>query len=129
MSDIELGSLLADATQAGAYFVDARDRESLVEAGGALQFAGQLVGIREVFQRFAAQTTGAVIYCAEDPEAHVLCADRPRSIGFGWDPHWHQVTDMYSTFSDKDFKLGLNAAQTTMGALGMLTGVKLKKIQ
>lgn len=39
MSDIELGALLADASQAGAYFVDARDREALVEAGGALQFA------------------------------------------------------------------------------------------
>lgn len=38
MTDIELGSLLADASQAGAYFVDARDRESLVEAGAMLQF-------------------------------------------------------------------------------------------
>lgn len=39
MSDIELGTLLADASQAGAYFVDARDREALVEAGNVLQFA------------------------------------------------------------------------------------------
>jgi RNAse (barnase) inhibitor barstar len=46
MSDIELGTLLADPTQAGAYFVDARDRESLVEAGGTLQFAVLPVDLR-----------------------------------------------------------------------------------
>jgi RNAse (barnase) inhibitor barstar len=46
MSDIELGTLLADATQAGAYFVDVRDRESLLEAGGALQFAVLPVDLR-----------------------------------------------------------------------------------
>ena len=53
--------------------------------------------------------------------------ERGRDIGAGWDPHWHQPTDLYSTFSDKDFRLGLNAAQTTLGALGQLTGAKLKK--
>ncbi len=46
MSDIELGTLLADASQAGAYFVDARDREALVEAGGALQFAVLPIDLR-----------------------------------------------------------------------------------
>jgi peptidase M28-like protein len=53
--------------------------------------------------------------------------ERGMQIGAGWDPHWHQPTDVYATFSDKDFRLGLNAAQTTLGALGMLTGAKLKK--
>ncbi|MFN8580091.1 MAG: M20/M25/M40 family metallo-hydrolase [Gemmatimonadaceae bacterium] len=53
--------------------------------------------------------------------------ERGREIGAGWDPHWHQPTDRYSTFSDKDFRLGLNAAQTTLGALGMLTGLTLRK--
>ena len=40
----------------------------------------------------------------------------------GWDPHWHQPTDRYATFSDEDFRLGLNAAQTTLGAIGQLAG-------
>ena len=53
--------------------------------------------------------------------------ERGAHIGAGWDPHWHQPTDVYATFSDKDFRLGLNAAQTTLGALGMLAGAKLKK--
>ncbi len=51
--------------------------------------------------------------------------ERGVHIGSGWDPHWHQPTDLYSTFSDKDFRLGLNAAQTTLGALGQLAGVSL----
>ena len=46
-------------------------------------------------------------------------------IGAGWDPHWHQPTDVYATFSDADFRLGLNAAQTTLGAVARLTGASL----
>ncbi len=46
MNTMELGALLADPTQAGTYFVDARDRESLVEAGGVLQFAVLPVDLR-----------------------------------------------------------------------------------
>jgi len=53
--------------------------------------------------------------------------ERGTQIGNGWDPHWHQPTDVYSTFSDKDFRLGLNAAQTTLGALATLTGATLRK--
>jgi hypothetical protein len=53
--------------------------------------------------------------------------ERGREIGAGWDPNWHQPTDVYTTYSDKDFRLGLNAAQTTLGALGQLAGATLKK--
>jgi hypothetical protein len=53
--------------------------------------------------------------------------ERGTQIGNGWDPHWHQVTDMYSTFSDKDFRLGLNAAQTTLGAVASLVGTTVVK--
>ncbi|MDB4890065.1 MAG: peptidase [Gemmatimonadetes bacterium] len=52
--------------------------------------------------------------------------ERGREIGAGWDPHWHQVTDLFSTFTDKDFRLGLNAAQTTLGAIAMLTGATVR---
>ncbi|HXD23107.1 MAG TPA: M28 family peptidase, partial [Gemmatimonadaceae bacterium] len=53
--------------------------------------------------------------------------ERGRDIGAGWDPQWHQVTDVYTTYSDKDFRLGLNAAQTTLSAIATLTGASLKK--
>ena len=51
--------------------------------------------------------------------------ERGAQIGAGWDPHWHQATDVYATFSDKDFKLGLNAAQTTLAAVAQLTGARV----
>jgi len=53
--------------------------------------------------------------------------ERGAQIGAGWDPQWHQPTDLYSTYNDKDFRLGLNAAQTTLGAVAQLTGASIKK--
>ena len=49
--------------------------------------------------------------------------ERGTQIGNGWDPQWHQPTDVYSAYSDKDFLLGLNAAQTTLAAVTGLAGV------
>jgi hypothetical protein len=51
--------------------------------------------------------------------------ERGMHVGAGWDPHWHQPTDRYATFSDKDFRLGLNAAQTTLGAVARLAGATI----
>jgi hypothetical protein len=53
--------------------------------------------------------------------------ERGMHTGAGWNPTWHQPTDVFSTFSDKDFRLGLNAAQTTLGAIGELVGVIIKR--
>jgi hypothetical protein len=52
---------------------------------------------------------------------------RSAQMGAGWDPTHHKATDLYSTFSDKDFLLGLNAAQTTLGAIATLAGATLRK--
>jgi hypothetical protein len=52
--------------------------------------------------------------------------ERGTEIGAGWDPQWHQPTDVYATYSDNDFRLGLNAAQTTLGAVAQLAGARLK---
>ena len=51
--------------------------------------------------------------------------ERGAHIGSGWDPHWHQPTDVFTTFSDKDFRLGLNAAQTTLAAIAQLAGASI----
>ncbi len=51
--------------------------------------------------------------------------ERGMQIGAGWDPQWHQPTDLFITYSDKDFMLGLNAAQTTLGAIAKLAGAKV----
>jgi hypothetical protein len=56
------------------------------------------------------------------PAISVRENERGTEIGAGWDPHWHQPTDVYATFNDADFRLGLNAAQTTLGAVARLAG-------
>lgn len=51
--------------------------------------------------------------------------ERGAHIGAGWDPQWHQPTDVFSTYGDPDFRLGLNAAQTTLGGVARLAGATL----
>ena len=53
--------------------------------------------------------------------------ERGSQIGAGWDPNWHQPTDVFTTYSDKDFRLGLNAAETTLAAVALLTGATVGK--
>jgi len=52
--------------------------------------------------------------------------ERGMHTGAGWNPTWHQPIDVFATFSDKDFRLGLNAAQTTLGAVAQLTNARVK---
>jgi hypothetical protein len=52
--------------------------------------------------------------------------ERGTEIGNGWDPQWHQSTDLYATYNDKDFRLGLNATQTTLAATAQLAGATVK---
>jgi hypothetical protein len=61
------------------------------------------------------------------PAISVRENERGMQIGAGWNPHWHQPTDRYSTYSDKDFRLGLNAAQTTLAAVAQLAGAALER--
>ncbi len=51
--------------------------------------------------------------------------ERGMHIGAGWNPHWHQPTDVYHTYTDDDFRLGLNAAQTTLAAIAELAGATI----
>ena len=56
------------------------------------------------------------------PSISVRENQRGNEIGSGWDPQWHQPTDVYATYNDDDFRLGLNAAQTTLAAVAELAG-------
>jgi hypothetical protein len=60
------------------------------------------------------------------PAISVRENERGTQIGAGWDPQWHQPTDVYATYLDADFRLGLNAAQTTLGAIARLAGTSLE---
>ena len=59
------------------------------------------------------------------PAISVRENERGTQIGAGGDPHWHQPTDVYATFTEADFRLGLNAAQTTLGAVARLAGASI----
>jgi hypothetical protein len=39
--------------------------------------------------------------------------ERLAHTGTGWNPTWHRPIDVFETFSDLGFKLGLNSAQTS----------------
>jgi hypothetical protein len=52
--------------------------------------------------------------------------ERGMQIGAGWNPHYHQATDRYASYSDTDFRLGLNAAQTSLAAIAQLAEARLK---
>ena len=73
------------------------------------------------------QSTDSVPFQDIIPAISLRENERRDHIGFGWDPNWHQVTDVFSTYTDKDFKLGLNAAQTTLAAIAQLAGATVKR--
>lgn len=52
--------------------------------------------------------------------------ERGAHTGAGWNPTWHTPLDVWTTFTDDDFRLGLNAAQTTLSAIAELTGAKIE---
>jgi hypothetical protein len=73
------------------------------------------------------QSTDSVPFQDIIPAISLRENERRDHVGFGWDPNWHQPTDVFTTYSDKDFRLGLNAAQTTLAAIAQLSGAKLVK--
>ncbi|HEY8254771.1 MAG TPA: M28 family peptidase [Rhizomicrobium sp.] len=111
-----------------------------IEFQGASKFAG---ASRELaFALQAANETYATDYPAnigshmsntdshefQDSVASISVRENERGahVGAGWDPQWHQPTDMYATYDDKDFRLGLNAAETSLAAVARLAGASVK---
>ena len=50
-----------------------------------LDFYRDLNHIKQVFTTLADQTTGNIVYCAEDPVAREICSTRPNAISYGWE--------------------------------------------
>ena len=72
------------------------------------------------------QSTDSVPFQDIIPAISLREAERRDHVGYGWDPNWHQPTDVFSTYTDKDFRLGLNAAQTTLAAIAQLAKAVVK---
>jgi hypothetical protein len=61
------------------------------------------------------------------PAISVREAERGSEIGGGWDPLGHTPGDVFAAYSDADFRLGLNAAQTTLAAMAQMTGATVSR--
>ena len=97
-----------------------------------LDFYRDLDHIKEVFTQLADQTTGTIVYCAEDPVAHELCADRGNAISYGWEDADFTATDIRdlkgsSAFCVKkngeplgDIELGIPGHHNVLNALGAI---------
>jgi len=61
------------------------------------------------------------------PSLSLRESERGAGIGGGWDPHGHTPSDVFTTYTDDDFRLGLNAAQTSLAAIALLTEAELAR--
>jgi len=67
--------------------------------------------------------TDSVRFQGLAPSVSVREAERIKGILMGSNPHHHEPTDNYDTYSEEDFRLGFTAAKMTLGALGRLAGI------
>lgn len=118
-----------------------READVNVEFAGTSKFADQAARLAWFFRlandKYATDYPAAVgdrmSNTDSDPFKDIIPAislrenERLAHTGSGWNPTWHQPIDVVSTFSDKDFRLGLNAAQTTLSAIALLTGATIRK--
>ena len=118
-----------------------READVNVEFAGTSKFADQSARLAWFFRnandKYATDYPAAVgdrmSNTDSDPFKDLVAAislrenERLAHTGTGWNPTWHQPSDVMSTFSDKDFRLGLNAAQTTLAAIAHLVGTTIRK--
>jgi hypothetical protein len=83
--------------------------------------------VKTLVDRPISRPTDSTLFQDLVPAISLRDHERGTQIGSGWDPQWHQPTDVYTTYSDKDFRLGWNAAQTTLAALAQLAGATIKQ--
>ncbi|MFT7173103.1 MAG: UDP-N-acetylmuramate--alanine ligase [Paracoccaceae bacterium] len=88
--------------------------------------------IREVFNTLLDQTSGAIVYCGECPEATALCSVRDNGISYGWkDADWtatdlsEQVGTVSFTVNQKGeergrVQLGIPGLHNVLNALGAI---------
>jgi hypothetical protein len=62
-------------------------------------------------------------FLAFAPAISIREARRVTEIGMGSNPHYHQPSDLYTTYSDADYHLGFTAVQTTLAAVATLAGL------
>lgn len=70
-----------------------------------LDFYRDLDHIREVFVQLAEQTSGRLIYCAEDPVANEVCSGRANAVSYGWEDADYTAEDVRDLKGSSAFTL------------------------
>ena len=112
--------------------VDVEFQLNSTKANESAQLALQLINANRMFATdYPAVMSNAMSNTDSAPFQDYVAAVSLREnrrlyeTGRGANPHWHQPTDLYTNFTDADFRLGFNAAQTTLGAVARLAGVQI----
>ncbi len=97
-----------------------------------LDFYQDIDHIKKVFSQLADQTTGKLVYCAEDPVANEVCAGRANAVSYGWEDADYTATDVRdlkgsSAFTVKkkgevlgDVELGIPGNHNILNALAAI---------
>jgi UDP-N-acetylmuramate--L-alanine ligase/UDP-N-acetylenolpyruvoylglucosamine reductase len=97
-----------------------------------LDFYRDIGHIKEVFTKLADQTTGKLVYCAEDPVALEVCSGRENAVSYGWEDANYTATDLRdlkgsSAFTVKkngevlgDVELGIPGNHNVLNALAAI---------
>ena len=97
-----------------------------------LDFYKDIHHIKEVFSQLADQTTGNLVFCAEDPVASEVCAGRGNAVSYGWEEADYTATDIRdlkgsSAFTVKkkgvvmgDVELGIPGNHNILNALAAI---------
>lgn len=120
------------AAQALDADVDIEFQLNSKQADGSAQLALKLLNANRMFATdYPAVMSNAMSNTDSGPFMDLVPAVSLREnrrlyeTGRGANPHWHRATDLFVTFSDADFRLGFNAAQTTLGAVARLVDAKV----
>ena len=97
-----------------------------------LDFYRDIDHIKEVFTTLAEQTTGKLVFCAEDPIALEVCTGRENAVSYGWEDADYTATDLRdlkgsSAFTVKrkgevlgDVELGIPGNHNVLNALAAI---------
>ena len=97
-----------------------------------LDFYKGIDHIKEVFSQLADQTTGKLVFCAEDPVANEVCSGRENAVSYGWEDADYTATDIRdlkgsSAFTVKkkgvvmgDVELGIPGNHNILNALAAI---------
>jgi hypothetical protein len=105
------------------------------KADDSARLAAALQGANRTFAQYPAtigtNMAGTDSIRFEDLVASVSVRENERITGIirGSNPHHHEPTDKYATYTEQEFRFGFNSVQTTLGALGQLAGITLARPQ